>query len=118
MKLKPITIAFAVGASLMMTSCVNKAVNERNTTNIFNIESQGDMAVTLYYDVEEPTITFITPGGTKISAESLPTNRDNGAVCYHITNAAPGQWRMSYDKKNNRTLEVNWAPDINMEDLI
>ena len=80
MKLKPITIALAVGASLMMTSCVNKAANERNTTNIFNIESQSDMAVTLYYDVEEPTITFITPGGTKISADSLPTDRDNGAV--------------------------------------
>ena len=118
MKLKPITIAFAVGASLMMTSCVNKAANERNTTNIFNIESQGDMAVTLYYDVEEPTITFITPGGTKISADSLPTDHDNGAVCYHITNAAPGQWRMSYDKKSNGTLEVNWAPELKEEDLI
>lgn len=37
MKLKPITIALAVGASLMMTSCVNKAVNEHNTADIFNI---------------------------------------------------------------------------------
>ena len=112
MKLKPITIALVVGASLMMTSCVNKAANERNTTNIFNIESQGDMAVTLYYDVEEPTITFITPGGTKISADSLPTDRGNNAVCYHIADAAPGQWKMAYDKKSNNSLDVNWAPDI------
>ncbi|MCM1463626.1 MAG: hypothetical protein NC084_13065 [Bacteroides sp.] len=73
------------------------------------------MAVTIYYDVEEPTVTFITLGGTKISADSLPTDRDNGAVCWYISNAAPGQWKMNYDKKNNTELDVNWAPDIRME---
>lgn len=116
MKLKPITIALAVGAALMMTSCVKTA--ENSTTNIFNIDSSCDMAVTLYYDVEEPTITFIMPSGTKISADDLPTDRDNGEVCYHIANAAAGQWQMNYDKKNNGTLEVNWAPGLKMEDFV
>ena len=114
--MKPLTIALAVGTALMMTSCVNRAENK--TTDIFNINSPHDMAVTIYYDVEEPTIEFITPNGTEISADSLPTDRKGGAVCYHIANAAPGQWKMNYDKKNNGELEVNWAPELKMEDLI
>lgn len=116
MKLNILAAALAISSSLMMTSCVKTA--ENSTTDIFNIDNPCDMAVTLYYDVEEPTITFITPGGTKISADGLPTDRDNGAVCYHIANAAAGQWRMNYDKKNNGTLEVNWAPDLKMEDFV
>ncbi|MCM1167269.1 MAG: hypothetical protein NC401_14775 [Ruminococcus sp.] len=115
MKLKPVTMALALGAALMTTSCINRA---EKTVDIFNIDSPRDMAVTIYYDVEEPTVEFITPGGTKIPADRLPTDRDNGGVCWHISSAAPGQWKMNYDKKNNGELEVNWAPDIRMEVLV
>lgn len=82
------------------------------TTDIFNIETQSDMTVTLYYDIEEPTITFIMPDGTELDTDELPTDRGNNAVCYHIADAAPGQWQMAYDKKSNNSLDVNWAPDI------
>ena len=108
--MKPLTIALAVGTALVMTSCVNRAENK--TTNIFNIDSPRDMAVTLYYDVEKPTVEFITPSGTKVSADDLLTDRKGGAVCYHIANAAPGQWQMAYDKINKGELEVNWASEF------
>ncbi|MCM1167338.1 MAG: hypothetical protein NC299_16920 [Lachnospiraceae bacterium] len=111
MKLKPVTMALALGMALMTTSCVYRT---EKTVDIFNLDSPRDMAVTIYYDVEEPSVEFITPGGTKIPADSLPTDRDNGAVCWHILNAAVGQWRMNYDKKNNTELDVNWTPDIQM----
>ncbi len=80
--------------------------------DIFNIDSPHDMALTLYYDIEEPTVPFITPNGTEISADSLPTDRQDSTVCYHIANAAPGQWQMAYDKKNKGELEVNWASEF------
>lgn len=80
------------------------------TTNIFNIADSGNMTVTLYYDVEEPTISFISPDGTLISANELTTERGDTAVCYYIPDAMAGQWQMNYDKKSNDKLEVNWAP--------
>lgn len=83
-----------------------------NTVDIFNLESSSNMAVTLYYDVEEPTIAFIMPDGTTLETSELPTERGKGAVCYHIADAAPGQWQMAYDRKNNVNCNVNWAPDI------
>ena len=82
------------------------------TTDIFNVETTSNMTVTLYYDIEEPTITFIMPDGTEIDPDELTTERGNNAVCYHIADAAPGQWKMAYDKKSNNSLDVNWAPDI------
>lgn len=80
------------------------------TANIFNIADRGNMAVTLYYDVEEPTISFIAPDGTVVSVSELLSDRGNKAVCYYIPDAMAGQWQMNYDKKSNDKLEVNWAP--------
>ena len=52
------------------------------------------------------------PDGTDIDTDELPTERGYNEVCYHIADAAPGQWQMAYDKKSNNSLDVNWAPDI------
>lgn len=84
--------------------------SRENTTDIFNIQSQSDMAVTLYYDTEEPTVSFIAPDGTVILASELSSSRGDGAVCYYISSAIAGQWKISYDKKANNFLDVNWAP--------
>ncbi len=84
--------------------------SRENTTDIFNIQSQSDMAVTLYYDTEEPTVSFIAPDGTVILASELSSSRGDGAVCYYILSAIAGQWKISYDKKANNFLDVNWAP--------
>lgn len=84
--------------------------SRENTMNIFNIQSQSDMAVTLYYDTEEPTVSFIAPDGTVILASELSSSRGDGAVCYYISSAIAGQWKISYDKKANNFLDVNWAP--------
>ena len=55
---------------------------------------------------------FVMPDGTTLETSELPTERGKGAVCYHIADAAPGQWKMAYDRKNNVNCNVNWAPDI------
>lgn len=123
MKNKLTFSALIFGALITLSGCGDKSDNASEkssvvseisfkTTDIFNIKSRGDMAVTLYYDVEEPTISFIMPDGTVLDTKELPTERGDGAVCYHIADAALGQWQMNYDKKNNNSLDVNWAPDI------
>lgn len=86
---------------------------ETKTANIFNIEEQSNMSVTLYYDVEEPPVSFIAPNGSTVSSSGLRAERGDKAVCYYIPNAMAGQWQMTYDKKSNSVLEVNWAPYVN-----
>lgn len=86
---------------------------ETKTANIFNIEEQSNMSVTLYYDVEEPPVSFIAPNGSTVSSSGLTAERGDNAVCYYIPNAMAGQWQMNYDKKSNSVLEVNWAPYVN-----
>lgn len=81
-----------------------------NTTDIFNIHSQSDMTVTLYYDIEEPTVSFISPDGAVISATEISSSHGDGAVSYYILNAIAGQWKINYDKKGNNSLDINWAP--------
>lgn len=119
---KKITFAALIwAATFALSGCGDKSENVSESVisvalsdkiDIFNIENQSDMAVTLYYDVEEPTIAFIMPDGTMLETSELPTERGKGAVCYHIADAAPGQWQMAYDRKNNVNCNVNWAPDI------
>lgn len=92
------------------SSSTESEVNTVSTTDIFNIESQSDMAVTLYYDVEEPAVPFISPDGNVVPSSDLSAQRREGAVVFYIPNAAAGQWQMNYDKKSNAVLDVNWAP--------
>lgn len=119
---KKITFAALIwAATFALSGCGDKPENASesavsvalpNTVDIFNIEKPSDMAVTLYYDIEEPTVAFIMPDGTTRETSELPTERGKGAVCYHIADAVLGQWKMAYDRKNNVNCNVNWAPDI------
>ena len=106
---------FTVLAVMLMTllALSLSAGAETKTANIFNIEEQSNMSVTLYYDVEEPPVSFIAPNGSTLSSSDLTAERGEKAVCYYIPNAMAGQWQMAYDKKSNSTLEVNWAPYVN-----
>ncbi|MDE7297270.1 MAG: hypothetical protein K2N94_00390 [Lachnospiraceae bacterium] len=83
------------------------------TADIFYLTEAANMAVTIYYDVEKPEISFVAPNGTVYSEADLTFEAGEGAVCYYIPNAMTGQWRMNYDKGPNGELDVNWAPYVN-----
>ncbi|MCX4357392.1 MAG: hypothetical protein OSJ43_14435, partial [Oscillospiraceae bacterium] len=102
MKKKTTFAALIWAVTFALSGCGDKSENASESVvsvalpdkiDIFNIENQSDMAVTLYYDVEEPTIAFIMPDGTTLETDELPTERGKGAVCYHIADAVPGQWK-------------------------
>lgn len=83
---------------------------ETSVSDIFNLENPSNMAVTIYYDVEEPTVYFVDPNGNTNLGSSYTIDRGDKAVCYYIPNAMAGQWVIGCDKKGNTTLNVNWAP--------
>lgn len=85
------------------------------TAQIFNLGSASNMAVTISYDTERPTVSFIAPDGTEVTTDTLSSDADDTAMvlCYYIPDAAAGQWQISYDKKSNDELDVSWAPYSN-----
>ena len=114
-KIKAVLSVITIGITLLCAGCVDKENGSSRSSaakigDIFNLDHQEDMAVTFYFDVEEPDVIFIAPDGTEISSGELPSDREDGAVCYYIGGAVPGQWRINYDKKSNAKLDVNWAP--------
>ncbi len=114
-KIKAVLSVITIGITLLCAGCVDKENGSSRSSaakigDIFNLDHQEDMAVTFYFDVEEPDVIFIAPDGTEISSGELPSDRDDGAVCYYIGGAVPGQWQIKYDKKSNSKLDVNWAP--------
>ena len=126
-KIKAVLSVITIGITLLCAGCVDKENGSSSSStsstsgtssissaakigDIFNLDHKEDMAVTFYYDVEEPDVIFIAPDGAEISSGELPSDRDDGAVCYYIDGAGPGQWRIKYDKKSNTKLEANWAP--------
>lgn len=95
-------------------SAESTAVGETSNTeiseaDIFNNDSPSNMAVTIYYDVEEPSVYFVDPNGNINLGSSYTVDRSDKAVCYYIPNAIAGQWLIGCDKKGNTTLNVNWA---------
>lgn len=98
---------------LMLFALPLPAAAETKTVDIFNLESQSNMAVTLYYDVDEPTVSFIAPNGAAVPVEGLAAERGDKAVCYYIPNAMAGQWQMMCDKRGSKDVTVNWAPYAN-----
>ncbi len=80
------------------------------TDALFNLETPSNMAVTINFDIEEPSVYFIDPTGNVITQGSYTVERRDGAVVCYIPNAAAGQWMIGYDKKSNTTLDINWSP--------
>lgn len=83
---------------------------ETSVSDIFNLENPSNMAVTIYYDVEEPSVYFVDPNGNTNLGSSYTVDRGDKAVVYYIPNAMAGQWVIGCDKKGNTQLNVNWAP--------
>lgn len=83
---------------------------ETSVSDIFNLENPSNMAVTVYYDVEEPSVYFVDPNGNTNLGSSYTVDRGDKAVVYYIPNAMAGQWVIGCDKKSNTQLNVNWAP--------
>ncbi len=76
------------------------------TKPIFNLDRESNMAVTIFFDGEEPAVTFTDPHGKIIVGSEYTADHRSGSVCYYVENAEPGQWLVSCGKP----FTVDWQP--------
>ncbi len=88
---------------------------EEQTTQIFDIENNTHMMITVEYTNGAPIVKFIAPNGTEYGEEAIAQGLmrmedDGSSLTYWIPNAQSGQWEMVYDKGANPKLNIAWAP--------
>lgn len=111
--IKVLSILFVLVLALSCFSIVAAAASQ--TTELFTLDSVKNMGISVTYDKEVPTVEFIAPNGEVYGAAAISagkmTKTDSGkALFFRIPNAQAGSWKITYDKKSNTNVEVNYAP--------
>lgn len=75
------------------------------------IDKKKDIVIWVSWDVEEPQITFIAPGGKKydpkVKKSGTTAILSDKNLYYVIKSAAAGDWRVRFDKGKNTELEIS-----------
>lgn len=104
---KSISLLLATIVLLITMSSVAFAAGE--TKDLFLLDESYNMAVSILFDKEMPTVSFTAPDGAVIDGHSLRYDSGEDWVQFYIPNAAAGQWRITYDNKSNSQLAINYA---------
>ena len=113
---KNILIAlFAVVLLLGALPVISSAVAKEDV--LFELTEVRNMSITVSYEKSPPEVSFIAPNGDAYGDEAIADGRmeyyDSGNVLYfRIPDAAAGQWKIVYDKKDNAEIEVDYAPYV------
>ncbi len=107
-------IALFLALTLGSLAWVN-VLAEEQTSQIFDLEKNTHMMITVEYTNGVPIVKFIAPNGTEYGAEAIAQGLmrmedDGSSLTYWIPNAQAGQWEMVYDKGANPKLNVAWVP--------
>jgi len=97
-----------VAAAVLL--CVFAAA-EPLTAELFTLESKQSISVAVEWQTQEPYIAFVSPTGQVMSESTglVYQRKDNMLYCL-LPDAAPGTWSIQYDKYDNPTIDVSWAP--------
>ena len=87
------------------------------TSDLFTIDSVRNMAISITYEKEPPSVKFIAPNGdiydsNAVTAKKMTVSDSGEALYYKIPNAQAGTWKIVYDKKGNTELNVSYAPYV------
>ena len=78
------------------------------------IDSAKDIVFCVSWEVETPEVVFISPDGTVLdpnkAVSGTTTVKNEKQLFYIVENAAAGQWRIRYDKKQNPEIDV-WVQE-------
>lgn len=104
---------FLIVSALVFVSSFT-VLAELKSDILFTISETKNMAITVSYSTEVPTISFIAPNGEKFY-DGAPGNKmsveyTDGVIYYLIPKAMPGDWTIEYDKLSNPTIDVTYAP--------
>ncbi|MDD6102197.1 MAG: zinc-ribbon domain-containing protein [Clostridiales bacterium] len=89
---------------IMLTGCV--AFAENSEADIQYNDKQQTFVVAVTFEKNDFKVSFITPDGRTIDENdgSISLFKGEKVYMYTITNAAEGQWKISYDKGSNEYL--------------
>lgn len=107
-KVSLLLVAIIIVISLPLT-----AVAAGETKELFTIDSSYNMAVSVLFDNEMPDVSFIAPNGKVIEGISLQYDSGDDWIQFYIPNAMAGTWAITYDKKSNTQLEINYSSYMN-----
>ena len=79
------------------------------TKDLFTLDNNYNMAVSILFDKENPTVSFVSPDGSLIAGTSLEHEGGEDWVQYYIPKAAKGKWKINYDKKSNSDFEISYS---------
>lgn len=100
--------------ALLLLPALSAPAAAAQQADLITLDRVTDLVVIVGYDTEEPEITFLAPDGTRYaeSLDNVRVDRGEGILYFHISQAQAGAWRLSYDKKGNQELTINFARDV------
>ena len=110
-----ISILFVV--SLLFSFFSISASAAEKTEDLFTLDQNKNMGISVTYDVTPPSVKFIAPNGdeygsTAISQGKMEFHDTGDALFYRIPNAMAGTWKIIYDKKTNTECELSYGPYV------
>lgn len=103
-----VVLLFSVG----LISDEAQAKTKKDTLMVLNEVS--NVAVSIQYDAEEPSIYFVAPDGSKYTSgnarkKGMRIEKGDKNICYYISDAMAGTWQIVYDKKNSSKLDITFS---------
>ena len=87
-----------------------KTSAESITMNFEYIDTEKDILIHVIWEKEQPDLLFIAPDGTQynpeLEQEGAMTVIGADEMFYLIYKAPKGQWKITYDKKSNETIQI------------
>lgn len=87
-----------------------KTSAESITRNFEYIDTEKDILIHVIWEKEQPDLLFIAPDGTQynpeLEQEGAMTVIGADEMFYLIYKAPKGQWKITYDKKSNETIQI------------
>lgn len=103
----------SVVAVVFMISAEVFAFAETKTADLVTLDSDTNLTVSVGYETEEPTVSFIAPNGDEVKegSEGVEVKRDTEGkkIYFQISNAKRGDWKIVYDKKSNSQITVDFG---------
>ncbi len=82
------------------------------TEELFSIDKRYNMAVSILFDKEVPTVSFVAPDGSVVKGSSLRSDSGDDWIQYYIPKASAGTWMITYDKLLNTKFDVRYSSYI------
>lgn len=102
---------------LMVTGCSTKTIDPNKTTrDLYELEEELYMIVTVYFEGEYPNISFIPPKGSELVGDNLNGEYGDDWAQFYLEPQL-GKWKIKHDKDREDDMEVHYSSYIPQADM-